>query len=276
MTTDRPTTAGTTTEHMTTDRATPDRGLNGKIAVVTGASRGIGLAIAHDLVAHGATVCLTARHEDALQEAAAELPEGSVITVAGRSDDPDHRKQVLDTVAEHFGGLDILVNNAGINPVYGPLSELDLDAARKVFEVNVFGTLAWVQDVLAHPGLDFTARHGTVVNLSSVSADTPSPGIGLYGISKAAVSHLTRTLAVELGPEIRVNAVSPAVVKTKFSRALYEGREEEVAADYPLQRLGTPEDIAGAVTYLVSAQASWVTGQVLTLDGGLLTAGGNA
>lgn len=157
-----------------------------------------------------------------------------------------------------------------------PLEELELDAARKVFEVNVLGTLAWVQSVLAHPGLHFRDRGGNVVNLSSVSAQTPSPGIGLYGISKAAVSHLTRTLAVELGPQVRVNAVAPAVVKTQFALALYEGKEDEVAQDYPLERLGNPRDVAGAVTYLASADSSWVTGQVLTLDGGLLLAGGTA
>ncbi|WP_435198234.1 SDR family oxidoreductase [Janibacter sp. GS2] len=253
-----------------------DRGLQDKVAIVTGASRGIGLAIAQDLVANGAKVCLTARRPEPLEEAAAGFPEGSAIAVAGKSDDPDHRQEVLDTVAERFGGLDILVNNAGINPVYGPLEELDLDAARKVFEVNVLGTLAWVQGVLAHGGLDFRARGGSVVNLSSVSGETPSPGIGLYGISKSAVSHLTRTLAVELGPQVRVNAVAPAVVKTQFALALYEGKEEEVAQGYPLQRLGTPQDVAGAVTYLASPDASWVTGQVLTLDGGLLVAGGTA
>jgi NAD(P)-dependent dehydrogenase (short-subunit alcohol dehydrogenase family) len=253
-----------------------DRGLRGKTAIVTGASRGIGLAIAQDLVANGARVCLTARRPEPLEEAAAGFPEGSVLTVAGKSDDPAHRREVMDTVAETFGGLDVLVNNAGINPVYGPLAELDLEAARKVFEVNVLGTLAWVQDAVAHPGLDFRGRGGAVVNLSSVTGDVPSPGIGLYGISKAAVSHLTRTLAVELGPQIRVNAVSPAVVKTQFSRALYEGKEDEVARDYPLGRLGTPEDVAGAVTYLASPDSAWVTGQVLTLDGGLLAAGGTA
>ena len=253
-----------------------DRGLHGKTAVVTGASRGIGLAIAKELVANGARVCLTARRPEPLEEAAAGFPEGSVLTVAGKSDDPAHRREVMDTVAETFGGLDVLVNNAGINPVYGPLVDLDLEAARKVFEVNVLGTLAWVQDAVAHPGLDFRGRGGAVVNLSSVTGDVPSQGIGLYGISKAAVSHLTRTLAVELGPEIRVNAVSPAVVKTQFSRALYEGKEDEVAREYPLGRLGTPEDVAGAVTYLASRDSAWVTGQVLTLDGGLLAAGGTA
>ncbi|MER2134084.1 MAG: SDR family oxidoreductase [Arthrobacter sp.] len=260
---------------MATDRGLQEK-LQGKTAIVTGASRGIGLAIARDLVAHGARVCITARRSDALKEAAAQFPDGSVIAVAGASDDPVHRADVLDTVAKEFGGLDILVNNAGINPVYGPLVEMDLDAARKIFEVNVLGTLAWVQDTVAHPGLGFRERGGSVVNLSSVSGDTPSPGIGLYGISKAAVSHLTRSLAVELGPEIRVNAVSPAVVKTRFSRALYEGKEEAVTAAYPLGRLGTPEDVASAVTYLVSPDASWVTAQVLTLDGGLLAAGGTA
>ena len=253
-----------------------DRGLQGKTAIVTGASRGIGLAIARDLVAHGVRVCLTARKADALKEAADSFPDGTVIAVAGASDDPDHRRDVLDTAAREFGGLDILVNNAGINPVFGPLVEMDLDAARKIFEVNVLGTLAWVQDAVAHPKLGFRERGGSVVNLSSVSGDTPSPGIGLYGISKAAVSHLTRSLAVELGPEIRVNAVSPAVVKTRFSRALYEGKEAAVTGAYPLGRLGTPEDVAAAVTYLVSDDSSWVTGQVLTLDGGLLAAGGTA
>ncbi|MGJ9403366.1 SDR family oxidoreductase [Arthrobacter sp. KK5.5] len=253
-----------------------DRGLAGKTAIVTGASRGIGLAVARDLVAHGARVCITARRPESLKEAAAGFPEVQVIAVPGASDDPFHRREVLDAVAERFGGLDILVNNAGINPVYGPLLDLDLDAARKIFEVNVFATLAWVQGAVNHPGLRFRERGGTVVNLSSVTGQTPSPGIGLYGISKAAVSHLTRTLAVELGPQIRVNAVSPAVVKTKFSRALYEGKEEEVARDYPLGRLGTPEDIAAAVTYLASADSAWVTGQVLTLDGGLAAAGGTA
>ena len=250
--------------------------LEGKTAIVTGASRGIGLAIARDLAAHGARVCITARSSGPLEEAAAGFPAGSVIAVAGKSDDAGHRAEVLDTVAQVFGGLDILVNNAGINPVFGPLVDLDLSAARKVFEVNVLGTLAWVQDSVHHPGLAFRERRGVVVNLSSVTADTPSPGIGLYGISKAAVSHLTRSLAVELGPEIRVNAVSPAVVKTQFSKALYEGREDEVASGYPLGRLGTPEDIASAVTYLASAESAWTTGQILTLDGGLMVAGGTA
>ncbi|MFG3097993.1 SDR family oxidoreductase [Streptomyces sp. NPDC048202] len=254
-----------------------DRGrFSGRVAVVTGASRGIGLAVAERLVAEGARVCITARGTGPLQEAAASFPPGSVITVAGKADDREHRREVFDTVAREFGGLDVLVNNAGINPAYGPVVGLDLDAARKVLEVNVLATLAWVQDAVAHPKLGFTERHGTIVNLSSVTGETPAPGIGFYGVSKAAVSHLTRTLAVELGPEIRVNAVAPAVVKTRFAEALYEGKEAEVAADYPLRRLGVPSDIASAVAYLASEESSWVTGHVLTVDGGLTVAGGTA
>ncbi|WP_069811931.1 SDR family oxidoreductase [Streptomyces sp. TP-A0874] len=254
-------------------RQPPGR-LAGRTAVVTGASRGIGLAIAERLVSEGARVCITARNAEPLGEAARTLPAARVLTVAGKADDPRHRAEVLDTVAREFGGLDILINNAGVNPAYGPVSKIDLDAARKVLEVNVLATLAWVQAALAHPELHFTQRRGTVVNLSSVTGDTPAPGIGLYSVSKAAVSHLTRTLAAELGPDVRVNAVAPAVVKTRFARALYQDKEEEAAAGYPMRRLGVPADVASAVAYLVSEDASWVTGHVLSVDGGLTAAGG--
>jgi len=250
--------------------------LEGRTAIVTGASRGIGLAVARRLVAEGARVCITARKPEPLREAAQQFPEGSVIAMAGKADDPVHRREVLDMVARSFGRLDILVNNAGINPVYGPLMGLDLDAARKITEVNLFATLAWVQDAYHHEGLGLAERGGSVINLSSVTGQTPSTGLGFYGISKAAIAHLTRTLAVEMGPEIRVNAVAPAVVKTQFAKALYEGREKEVAAQYPLGRLGTPDDVAAAVAFLSSPDSDWITGQVLNLDGGLLAAGGTA
>lgn len=261
---------------MTENSSPAARRLEGKTAVVTGASRGIGLAVARRLVAEGARVCITARKSGPLQETASSFPEGSVLAVAGKSDDAEHRAAVLDTVAAEFGRLDILVNNAGINPVYGPLMELNADAARRIIEVNLYGTLGWVQAAYHHEKLDFAGRGGSVINLSSVSAQTPSPGIGFYGISKAAIEQLTRSLAVELGPAIRVNALAPAVVKTQFARVLYEGREAEVAAGYPLGRLGTPEDVAAAAAFLASDDAAWITGQILNLDGGLLAAGGNA
>lgn len=248
----------------------------GKNAIVTGASRGIGLAIARRLVSEGARVCITARNEEALRDAVGNLPAGSAIYAVGKADDAEHREATMDLVAAEFGGLDLLVNNAGINPYYGRSIELDLAAARKLIEVNVLGTLAWSQAACKHPDLEFRARQGNIVNLASVAGRLPATGIGLYGVTKAAVIHLTTTLSAELAPEIRVNAVAPAVVKTDFAKALYEGREEEVASTYPLGRLGTPEDVAGAVAFLASADASWVTGQTLTLDGGLLSSGGIA
>ena len=247
----------------------------GRVAVVTGASRGIGLAIAHRLVDEGARVCITARKAEPLEAAIAEFPAGTAIGIAGMADAPDHRADVLTTIAERFGRLDVLVNNAGINPFYGKTVDLAPDTARKIHEVNVLGPLTWVQDAYHHPLLGF-ADHGSVINIASVAGQVPSPGIGYYGVSKAAVAHLTRTLAVELGPRVRVNAVAPAVVKTSFARALYEGREAEVAELYPAKRLGTPLDIATAVAFLASDEAEWITGQVLTLDGGLLAAGGAA
>jgi NAD(P)-dependent dehydrogenase (short-subunit alcohol dehydrogenase family) len=255
---------------------TSARFLDGKVAIVTGASRGIGLAVAHRLVQAGARVCITARKPDPLADAVESFPEGSAIGIAGKADDPVHRQTVFDRVADEFGGLDVLVNNAGINPLYGPMMDLELDGARKIIEVNVLGTLAWIQGAWHHDRLAFAQRHGSVVNLSSVTGQIPSPGIGMYGVTKAAIAHLTRTLAVELGPDVRVNAVSPAVVTTQFARALYEGKEASVIAQYPLGRLGTPEDVASAVAFLASAEASWITGQVLTLDGGLMSAGGTA
>jgi len=190
---------------------------------------------------------------------------------AGRSDDLAHQQETVAAVVERFGRLDLLVNNTGINPAYGPLMELDLDAARKIVEVNAVAALSWVQQ--AHRA--WLGEHGgAIVNVSSVAGLRPAPGIGWYGVSKAMLVHLTEELAVELGPAIRVNAVAPAIVKTVFATALYEGREEKVAATYPLKRLGVPEDVAGAVAYLLSADAAWVTGQTLVVDGGILLRGG--
>lgn len=248
--------------------------LSGRSAVVTGASRGIGLAIAHRLVAGGARVCITARGAEPLAEAVRGFPVGSAIGVAGKADDPAHRQDVFARVTAEFGTPSILVNNAGINPAYGPLMELDLGMARKIAEVNILGTLGWVQDaVRAGLGAEDDAA---VINIGSVSGLVPSEGIGWYGVTKAAIAHLTATLALELAPRVRVNGVVPAVIKTEFARPLYEGREAEVAAEYPAGRLGAPDDVANAVAFLVSDQSSWVTGQMLTVDGGLVLAGGRA
>jgi NAD(P)-dependent dehydrogenase (short-subunit alcohol dehydrogenase family) len=246
--------------------------LKERVAIVTGASRGIGLGIAAELVRQGARVCLTARNAEHLAAAVAELGgPGVAIAVPGKADDAGHQAEAVARTIREFGRLDMLVNNAGINPVYGPLTGTDPAAAAKIFAVNVLAPLTWT--TLARDA--WMGEHGgSVVNVSSVAGLRPSPGIGMYGVSKAALIRLTTELAVELGPRIRVNAVAPAVVKTKFATALYEGREEQVSAAYPLKRLGIPEDIAGIVAFLLSDQASWITGQTVVLDGGVTLTGG--
>ncbi len=248
------------------------RRFEGRVAVVTGASRGIGLGIAERLVAEGARVCVTARKQEALDRAVCSLGgPGRAIAVAGSADDVTHQGDAVEKTLEAFGSVDLLVNNTGINPVYGPLVELDPDAARKIFEVNCLAALSWVQQ--AHRG--WMGNHGgAVVNVSSVAGLRPAPGIGFYGASKAMLAHITSELAVELGPGIRVNAVAPAVVKTRFATALHEGREDEVAAAYPLKRLGEPEDVAGVVAFLLSEDSAWMTGQILVVDGGVTLTGG--
>ncbi|MFC8715952.1 SDR family oxidoreductase [Kitasatospora sp. NPDC057198] len=244
----------------------------GKVAVVTGASRGIGFGIARELVRRGAKVCLTARTEETLAEAAAALGgPGHAIAVAGKSDDAAHQEETVARVMETYGRLDLLVNNTGINPVYGPLLDTDPAAAAKILAVNVLAPLAWTRR--AHAA--WMAEHGgAVVNVASIAGIRASNGIGMYGVSKAALIRLTMELASELGPAVRVNAVAPAVVKTKFAEALYEGREEKVARAYPLGRLGLPEDVAGAVAFLLSEDAAWITGQTLVVDGGVTLGGG--
>ena len=246
--------------------------LKDRVAIVTGASRGIGLGIAAELVRQGARVCVTARGQEALDAAVAELGGPDVaIGVPGKSDDDGHQAEAVARTVEAFGSLDMLVNNTGINPVFGPIAVVDPVAAAKILAVNVLAPLAWTRRARDA----WMGEHGgAVVNVASVAGLRASPGIGMYGVSKAALIRLTTELAVELGPRIRVNAVAPAVVKTKFATVLYEGREEQVSAAYPLKRLGVPEDIAGAVAFLLSDQASWITGQTLVLDGGVTLAGG--
>lgn len=249
-----------------------DRRFDGKVAIVTGASRGIGLAIAERLVADGAKVVITARKTGPLAEAVESLGGAeNAIFVAGAADDAAHQDETVAAALDAFGRIDFLVNNTGINPTYGRMIDVDLGAAEKTFRVNVISSIAWAQKAY-HGWME--ANGGAIVNVASVAGLKPAPGIGVYGASKSGVIHVTEELAVELGPDIRVNAVAPAVVKTRFATALYEGREEEVASAYPLKRLGLPDDIGSVVAFLLSDDAAWITGQTITIDGGLTLTGG--
>ncbi|MEU3439433.1 SDR family oxidoreductase [Streptomyces griseoincarnatus] len=238
----------------------------GKVALITGASRGIGYGVAEALVARGDRVCITGRNEDALKEAVEQLGADRAVYVAGKAHDEAHQALAVDRVMEAFGRVDYLVNNAGTNPVFGPIADLDLNVARKVFETNVISALGFAQKTWHAWQKD---NGGAIVNIASVAGIAPSPFIAAYGVSKAALINLTQQLAHEFAPKVRVNAIAPAVVKTKFAQALYEGREEEAAASYPLGRLGVPSDIGGATAFLTSDQSDWVTGQTLVVDGGI-------
>ncbi|MBZ6232184.1 SDR family oxidoreductase [Streptomyces olivaceus] len=240
--------------------------LSGKVALVTGASRGIGYGVAEALVARGDRVCITGRNEDALKEAVEKLGADRVVGVAGKAHDEAHQAVAVERVMEAFGRVDFLVNNAGTNPVFGPIADMDLNVARKVFETNVLSALGFAQRTWHAWQKD---NGGAIVNIASVAGLSPSPFIAAYGVSKAALINLTVQLAHEFAPAVRVNAIAPAVVKTKFAAALYEGREEEAASGYPLGRLGVPSDIGGAASFLTSEQSAWVTGQTLVVDGGV-------
>jgi NAD(P)-dependent dehydrogenase (short-subunit alcohol dehydrogenase family) len=240
-------------------------GSSGKVALITGASRGIGYGIALALVARGDRVVITGRNEDALKAAVEQLGADRAIGVAGKAHDEAHQAAVVECAMETFGRVDFLVNNAGTNPVFGPIADMDLAVARKVFETNVISALGLAQRTWKAWQKE---NGGAIVNIASVSGVSASPFIAAYGISKAAMINLTLQLAHEFAPAVRVNAIAPAVVKTKFAQALYEGREAEAAAAYPMGRLGVPEDIGGAAAFLTSEQSGWITGQTLIVDGG--------
>ncbi|MGW2291297.1 SDR family oxidoreductase [Streptomyces phaeochromogenes] len=239
--------------------------LSGKVALITGASRGIGYGVAEALLARGDRVCITGRNEDALKEAVETLGADRVIGVAGKAHDEAHQAIAVERTMEAFGRIDFLINNAGTNPVFGPIADLDLNVARKVFETNVVSALGFAQRTWKAWQSE---NGGAIVNISSLAGVQASPFIGAYGISKAAMINLTLQLAHEFAPKVRVNSIAPAVVKTQFAKALYEGREEEAAAGYPLGRLGVPSDIGGTAAFLTSEQSDWITGQTLVVDGG--------
>lgn len=240
--------------------------LSNRVAVVTGASRGIGLAIAKNLVDAGANVVISSRSESNLATALAEFTDPArIYTVTahvGRREDAD---RLVAATIERFGRLDVLVNNAGTNPYFGPMVDIDDPRMQKTYEVNQASIVthtaaAWHQWMGEHGG--------TVLNIASVGGLGPEPGIGWYNVTKAAVIHMTKQFAFELAPKVRVNAIAPGLVRTELARSLWETAEERISSQIPLRRLGEPDDIASMALFLVSDASSWITGQVFVVDGG--------
>ncbi len=242
--------------------------LEGKVALVTGASRGIGKAIAASMAAAGAKVMLTSRKLDALEAAAAEIlaahPNAEVAVFAGNAGDASTAQACVRDTIERFGGLDILVNNAATNPYYGATLGVDEGRFDKTFAVNLRGPLFWCQAAWDQAMKD---RPGVMLNIASVGGLRAEGGLGVYNLTKAALIHLTRQLAGELGPT-RVVGIAPGLVQTDFAAYLVDNFGDTLAAQLPLRRLGEPQDIANLAMFLVSDAASWITAETYVIDGG--------
>jgi NAD(P)-dependent dehydrogenase (short-subunit alcohol dehydrogenase family) len=262
---------------MVIDRDLPGRSIramelrmDGKVVLVTGASKGIGRAIAARCAAAGAKVLLSSRKQEALEAAAATM-EGEVDVFAANAGEPDQAAACVAACVDRFGRIDVLVNNAATNPYYGPLMGIDVGAAEKTMKVNQTGYLVWTQEAMKAGLAD---GGGSVLNLASIGGVSVETNLAWYNVTKAAEIHLTRHLAAELAPAVRVNAILPGIIKTDFSRQLWEANEDLVADHVPMKRLGTPDDIANAALFLVSDASSWITGQTLIVDGGSLVGRG--
>jgi NAD(P)-dependent dehydrogenase (short-subunit alcohol dehydrogenase family) len=247
----------------------PDLGgeeLRGQVVLITGGSRGIGAAVAAAVVAAGGAVCITGRDERALKESLQRLDAGErALAETGEADDPAHQRRTVERILERHGRLDALVNNAATAGPPKLLVHSEEKDLRQALETNAIAAWSWAREVW-HAWMG--EHGGQIVNVASIAGLQPERGIGAYGVSKAALIHLTRLLALEMAPQVRVNAVAPGLVATDATRSLWEGRESDAAQVFPLRRIGRPGDVGAVVRFLLSPESGWMTGQTLVVDGG--------
>lgn len=244
--------------------------LHGKVAIITGASKGIGEAIARYLAAYGANVVISSRKQQDLDVLSEEMRQtgAKVAAFAAHAGDLSQLQALVDFTIETFGGVDIVVNNAATNPVFGPVLDCAESAFDKIMQINVKSPFELAK--MAHPSMKQRGG-GSIINISSIAGITPDPGLGMYSISKAAMNMLTKVLAKEWGPDgIRVNAICPGLIKTKFSEALWSNDKilDRFTKHLPIARMGTVDEIAGMALYLASNASSYTTGGIFTADGG--------
>ncbi len=251
-----------------------DISLKDKVAIVTGASHGLGRAIAGAYAAAGASVVLSSRKQEGLDVAASEIQSegGTALPIAAHAGDEDAVQRLVDATLEAYGRIDILMSNAGTNPHFGPMLDATTALWDKIMEVNLRG--AFLLCRAAAPHMETGSK---IVIMSSVAGFQPSTGLGIYSVSKAGLNMLTMVLASELGPKgIRVNAMAPGTIKTRFTRALTDNDEisERIRSRIPLGYFGEPQDVVGAALYLASDISDYVNGAILTIDGGVIASGG--
>jgi NAD(P)-dependent dehydrogenase (short-subunit alcohol dehydrogenase family) len=243
--------------------------LSGRCALVTGASRGIGLAVAEGLADRGANVVITSRKADSLEAAAASLraKRAKIVPLVCHQGDPQAIDKLFQQLDKQGLRPDIAVVNAATNPSYGPLLDTELTAWQKILEVNLTG--AWLTARQTARRMIAQGR-GSLIFMTSLAGLDPFPGLGAYNVSKAGLIALTKTLAKELAPKVRVNAIAPGLIETRFSAALFENREayQRLIENTPLARHGQPQDVVGAAVFLASDASAYMTGQVLVVDGG--------
>jgi NAD(P)-dependent dehydrogenase (short-subunit alcohol dehydrogenase family) len=240
--------------------------LNGKTAIITGASKGIGEAIAHALHEAGANVVVSSRKQEAVDQVAQALGERS-LAIEANAGKPDELQALIDRTLEAFGGIDIIVNNAAANPVFGPVENTEPWAYDKIMDVNVKGPFELCKRALPY----LKSGGGSIINISSVGGLSPEHQLGIYSVSKAALISLTKVMAKEWGPQgVRANVICPGLIKTKFSEALWSNEKilKYALAQLPIPRVGSVEEVAGLALFLAAPASSYCTGGVYTADGG--------